>query len=102
LTDAIGHAKKSSPAIALDTTRVVLDGAPVRLVTHDEDDGSWQFLCGTTNDVADARLVHVSHLLESGPHLVDFADLPLGWLARCDAHGVWRRAPVGDEEEAGQ
>ena len=32
----------------------MLEGAPILLVTHDADDGSWQFLCGTTEDPAEA------------------------------------------------
>jgi hypothetical protein len=38
------------------TTRLVLDdGAPILLVTHDLEDGGWQFLSGTTGGTTDAR-----------------------------------------------
>ena len=49
------------------TTRQVLDGAPVLLVTHDDDDGSWQFLCGTTDDPADARVVGLGEMYKRDP-----------------------------------
>jgi len=39
------------------TTRQVLEGLePVREVYHDRD-GDWQFLCGTTLNTADLKLV---------------------------------------------
>jgi len=64
------------------TTRAVLeDGLPVLLVTHD-DDGDWQFLCGTTNEPDQARLIHLRHVLEIDQGLVALADLPSGWIAR--------------------
>jgi hypothetical protein len=39
------------------TAKVLEDGFPVLMVSHDEE-GDWQFLCGTTNnyeDIASAR-----------------------------------------------
>ena len=51
-----------TPNTASITTRQVLEGAPVLLVTHDADDGSWQFLCGTTDDPADARIVGLGQM----------------------------------------
>jgi len=43
-----------SAETAVLTTRQVLEqGLPVLLVTHDRDDGAWQFLCGTTDDPKD-------------------------------------------------
>ena len=40
--------------VAVITTRQVFrEGLPVLLVTHDEDDGDWQFVCGTTNELGD-------------------------------------------------
>ena len=39
-----------TPTTAFITTRQVLEGATILLVTHDADDGAWQFLCGTTDD----------------------------------------------------
>ena len=41
------------PNTAVITTRPVLEqSAPILLVVHDAVDGTWQFLCGTTNDSA--------------------------------------------------
>ncbi|MGY1725601.1 hypothetical protein ACI79J_01390 [Geodermatophilus sp. SYSU D01062] len=88
------------PDLGVITTRQVLDGAPVRLVSHDEDDGGWQFLCGTTSDPADGRIVHLSHVVNDRPQLAAMADLPLGWVAAwCEEHGAWHRRPAEDDAE---
>ena len=83
------------PNTASITTRQVLEGAPILLVTHDEDDGGWQFLCGTTNDPADARVVGLGQMLRRDGTLGELADLPEGWRAsRASADGPWVRRPA--------
>ena len=83
------------PNTASITTRQVLEGAPILLVTHDEDDGGWQFLCGTTNDPADARVVGLGQMLRRDGTLGELADLPEGWRAsRASADGPWGRRPA--------
>ena len=74
------------------TTRQVLDGAPVLLVTHDDDDGSWQFLCGTTDDPADARVVGLGEMYKRDPSLGEVADLP-----KAGGPGARRRVGSGSE-----
>ena len=77
------------------TTSAVLAGAPILLVSHDADDGGWQFLCGTTSDPADGRIVHVREILATDPTVVDVADLPPGWVAfRGAVGGEWTREPA--------
>jgi hypothetical protein len=75
------------------TTRQVLAGAaPVLHVTHDSDDGSWQFLCGTTDDPADARVVGLGRMCDRDASLLELADLPEGWQAWRERAGApWRR-----------
>ena len=80
------------PNTAALTTRQVLDGAPVLLVTHDADDGSWQFLCGTADDPADARIVGLGRMYTRDPTLGELATLPEGWRAWRDSVGrPWER-----------
>ncbi len=84
-----------SPNTASITTRQVLEGAPVLLVTHDADDGSWQFLCGTTNDSEDARVVGLGQMYNRDSTLGELADLPEGWRAFRSAAGLpWNRSPT--------
>ena len=42
---------------------IVDDGKPILYVSHDEDDGMWQFLCGSTHETAEARLVSLEYIL---------------------------------------
>ena len=80
------------PNTAAITTRQVLEGAPILLVTHDADDGGWQFLCGTSDDPADGRVVGLGRMLTRDPSLGELADLPEGWRAwRASAGQHWER-----------
>lgn len=82
------------PHLAVITTSVVLAGAPILMVTHDEDDGGWQFLCGTTNDPEDGRIVGLAHIVARDPSVLRVADLPLGWVAfRSSPADEWTREP---------
>ena len=75
------------PNTACITTRFVLDREkPILLVTHDEDDGGWQFLCGSTSDPDDGRVIGLDCALQLDPNVAELADLPLGWKA-------WRDSP---------
>lgn len=90
------------PNVATITTKKVLDeGHPILLVTHDEDDGGWQFLCGTTNDPEDGRVVGLDCIYNLDPSIAQLSDLPLGWRAYRDtAESPWQREEhPGHEEE---
>jgi hypothetical protein len=85
----------SEPAnrAAFTTIRVLREGYPVLLVSHDQD-GDWQFLCGTTNDTAHAAVVCLGCAYERDRSVGPLADLPLGWHARRDsADSAWERFP---------
>ncbi len=59
-------------------TRQALDNAyPIAEVYHDHD-GDWQFLCGTTRESEDLKLVCVGCMLERDPALAELADMPRG------------------------
>ena len=73
--------------VAVITTRQVVHGAaPILWVSHDEDDGSWQFHTGELVEVEDAMVVGLEEIVERDPTVFELADLPVGWVA-------WRRAP---------
>lgn len=74
------------------TTVHVLAGDAVLMVTHDADDGGWQFLCGKTNEPSDGRIVALEEILQMDPTLAELADLPLGWIAfRAQVGVAWTR-----------
>ena len=86
------------PNVAVLTTRsIVEDGAWIAFVSHDEEDGAWQFhdAARAPARMEDARLVSLRGMVERDPSLRELADLPEGWQAERDAPGAaWRRSPV--------
>ncbi len=87
---------RENPRLGVITTITVLEGAAsVLLVSHDADDGGWQFLCGTTDDPKDSRIVCLADLVDRDRTLAEVADLPLGWVAfRTAVGGEWTREPA--------
>ncbi len=64
---------------------------PICVATHDAD-GTWQVLCGTTNDSGDGRLACLGCLFERDPSIGVLADLPRGWRAwRESVDDPWHR-----------
>ena len=60
-------------------THVAREGAPVLYVSHDADDGMWQFLCGgESHTEADALTLALSHVAELDDSLSEVADMPSG------------------------
>ena len=87
------------PNLAVFTTSQVLEGHPVLFVTHDDEDGAWQFVCGTTDDTDDLRVVSLKSMLDREPAIAQVADLPYGWLAwRETSQSDWQRSINGDDE----
>lgn len=85
-----------APNVAAITTQSVLDGAPVLLVSHDEEDDGWQFLDGVSAAEPSAgRLLAMREVLRLDPSLREIADLPSGWTARRHSvGGGWTRSPA--------
>jgi hypothetical protein len=82
---------------AVFTTKPVINQRlPILRVSHDVD-GDWQFLCGTTNQVADGALVRLSTIIRLDPTILELGDMPAGWRATRPAPGQpWRREATSD------
>lgn len=65
--------------------RHVLEGKAILRVTHDEDDGSWQILCGEQHEQEDARVVCLGCMVKRDATLLEVSGLPLGWCADRDS-----------------
>jgi hypothetical protein len=73
------------------TTRFVIDGSRPVLEVYHEHDGDWQFLCGTTLESADLKLVCMGCMLDLDPSLGELATLPYGWRAyRSSPNQAWK------------
>jgi len=72
--------------------RILRGESPLRLVTHDLDDGSWQFLDGDHVFEDDATVVLLGELAQFDPSILALGDLPIGWQAhREGTDGPWVR-----------
>jgi len=54
---------------------------PVTYVSHDVEDGAWQFLGDTMSDGCGPVISCFHHPIDRDRSLVELADLPLGWYA---------------------
>lgn len=90
-----------APNVAAITTRQVLEEKlPILRVVHYEDDHSWAFTCGTSNETTDGRVIGMQCALNIDPTLATIADLPPGWSAwRERVGGEWQREISQFEEE---
>jgi len=82
--------------IAITTRQVMHGGWPILPVTHDADDGAWQFLNGRgdTDNTESAMVISAAGILGVDPAVAGLADLPLGWRAwRETPDDPWTRAP---------
>jgi hypothetical protein len=82
-------------AAAISSRQVIELGYPVLFVTHYEDDHSWSFLCGTTDNYPeDGRVIGMAEALGLDRTLAAVADLPPGWSARRETKDAeWTRYP---------
>ena len=85
--------------LSIASTFVLGGMEPLRLVIHHAD-GSWDFLCNTTDDVEFLVTVHAEHVFERFPaDLASVRNLPPGFLAeRESASGEWSTGPFHDDE----
>ena len=71
------------PNVAVITCcHILTENKPILYVSHDSDDGMWQFLCGSeAHQEADAKLVALHQIYEQDKTLAALAVLPLGCSA---------------------
>jgi len=63
--------------IAVVTVKNIMNGvAPILRVTHDLDDGAWQFLEWVTPDIDDAAIMSLEEMTISDPIILELVDLP--------------------------
>lgn len=71
-----------SPDTAVITCcHIIEDGEPVLYVSHDSDDGMWQFLCGKVHNTDDARVVSLLDIFSIDNSIGILSELPLGCCA---------------------
>ena len=65
------------------TTFVIKDKKEITYVTHEIEDGAWQFFSSDTFDNYEevAMIVGLSEIIKIDKTVLDIADLPLGYVA---------------------
>lgn len=54
---------------------------PILYISHDKEDGMWQFLCGKSHEIEDARLVSLISIFELDNSVGILKDMPCGHYA---------------------
>src|SRR5262245_15531581 len=74
--------------------QIVRNGNPILRVTHDSDDGAWQFLEWESPREDDVMIVSLEEMSRIDPGILKLADLPIGWCAiRRSRSEPWQREP---------
>ena len=82
------------PNVGEITSRKIIAGEDwVAYVSHDEDDGGWQFHGPEPMPVDEAAVVGLGTMLRKDASIAELADLPVGWQA-------WRQSPEAPWERA--
>jgi hypothetical protein len=64
---------------------------PILYVSHDADDGSWQFHSGTDINIEEAKVISLSEIVNLDKSILELVDLPLGWIAvRSSKNSCWQ------------
>ncbi|HWX67834.1 MAG TPA: hypothetical protein VNZ27_15560 [Rhodanobacter sp.] len=74
--------------------KIIVEQAWIAYVSHDLDDGGWQFHVESEELIEkNAAVVSLENVLECDPTIALLADLPLGWHAwRSSKTAAWQRA----------
>lgn len=85
------------PNVAVIANRKIVNGGDwIAYVTHDEDDGGWQFHNREPLTERDATVVSLRSIFELDRSVEELADLPLGWHAwRENKDAQWQRRKNG-------
>ncbi|MBQ5560303.1 MAG: hypothetical protein IIT46_11115 [Lachnospiraceae bacterium] len=75
------------------TTKDILSGLkPILLVSHDFEDGMWEFLDSEKLDENEACIVSLDEIIKLDDSLRVLHDLPLGWIAyRNSINDLWNK-----------
>jgi hypothetical protein len=81
------------PNLAVITIKQIINQiSPILHVTHDRDDGGWQFLGWEQPREEDAMIVSLQEIFDRDSSIGELADLPLGWHAwRKTQTQAWQR-----------
>jgi len=73
---------------------VIENDNPILYVSHDKDDGGWQFLCLVHSHVEkDARVISLKNVLDKDATISEILELPIGFEACREKPGEpWKKS----------
>ena len=79
--------------MAITTKKIVNRQSVILIVSHDEDDGMWEFLDGEDACEENAVVVSLSEMVQIDESINELYDLPLGWIAYRESKTTeWKRS----------
>lgn len=79
--------------MAITLKRILDNKSTIKYISHDAEDGMWQFLDGNEVEIDDSAIVSLQKILEYDPFIAKISDLALGWIAvRDDSSDQWVRS----------
>ena len=66
---------------AIVCSHIVEEGKPILYVSHDDEDGMWQFLCGEDHKESEARIVSLYWVFVQDSSVAELAGMPCGCFA---------------------
>jgi hypothetical protein len=80
--------------MVLTTKKIMKENSSIVYVSHDEEDGMWQFHEGSDIGIDDAMVVSLEEVVSRDNTIKELYNLPLGWIAWRDAkNSEWKRIP---------
>lgn len=81
------------PNVAVFTSKTILEKSDwIQYVSHDEEDGAWQFHPKIGTQEEDARIVSLEEIVKMDRSIAALFDLPFGWCAwRKTRDSEWQR-----------
>lgn len=82
--------RDASNTAVITCSHILENNEPILYVSHDEDDGMWQFLCGKEHDTSEARIVSLHLMFMRDNSIAELAEMPCGCSAeRHDKDAKW-------------
>ena len=89
--------KEQGNTMVITTKDIILGLKPILLVSHDIEDGMWEFLDSEELDENEACIVSLDEILKIDDSLRVLHELPLGWIAYRSCIGdSWKEERIAD------
>ena len=89
--------KEQGNTMVITTKDIILGLKPILLVSHDIEDGMWEFLDSEELDKNEACIVSLDEILKIDDSLRVLHELPLGWIAYRNCIGdSWKEERIAD------